>query len=303
MTTPPNTIVLAGATGHLGGLIARYVMEGGGRVRALVRANANPASVQGLRSIGAEVAEVSYADKLALIAACRGAACVVSALAGLRDTIVDAQVALLDAAVAAGVPRFIPSDFCIDYTRLEPGTNRNLDLRREFMQRLDRAPIAATSILCGMFTGLLTGQAPVVLFDRKRVLHWGSADQLMDFTTTEDTAAFTASAALDSDTPRFLRIAGDQISARGMSTVASELTGESFRLLRPGSLGAFNVIIRIMRRLMPAKDELYPPWQGMQYLRDMLSGNAKLQPLDNNRYPQQKWTTVRDVLAAHLASV
>jgi hypothetical protein len=53
-----------------------------------------------------------------------------------------------------------------------------------------------------------------------------------------------------------------------------------------------------MRRLMPAPDDLYPPWQGMQYLRDMLSGEAKLGPLDNNRYPGIQWTTVKEIIAA-----
>jgi len=41
---------------------------------------------------------------------------VVSALAGLRDVIVETQAALLDAAIKARVPRFIPSDFSIDFT-------------------------------------------------------------------------------------------------------------------------------------------------------------------------------------------
>jgi hypothetical protein len=38
---------------------------------------------------------------------------------------------------------------------------------------------------------------PLILFKWKRILYWGDADQRMDFTTVGDTAAFTASAALD----------------------------------------------------------------------------------------------------------
>ena len=293
----PDTIALAGATGRLGQQIAASLIEKGANVRAIVRPSTAPEKLQGLQKLGADIKRVDYAATDQLADVCRGCACVVSALAGLRDTIVDAQTLLMEAGVKAGVPRFIPSDYCIDYTKLEPGTNRNLDLRREFNQRLDKAPIAATSVLNGMFTNLLTGQAPVILFDRKRVLYWGNADQLMDFTTLEDTAVYTASAALDSVTPRYLKIAADQISARGLSIVASEITGKEFKLLRPGGLGAFNVIIGMMRTLMPARDNFYPPWQGMQYLRDMLSGEAKLNPLDNQRYPM-RWTTVRDVIAS-----
>jgi uncharacterized protein YbjT (DUF2867 family) len=297
----PDTIALAGATGRLGRRIAASLIEQEADVRAIIRPSSAPDRVKDLEKLGATIMEVEFSDSDRLADACRGCNCVVSAVAGLREVVVGAQTLLLDAALKAGVPRFIPSDYCIDYTKLEPGNNRNLDFRREFQQRLDKAPIAATSVLSGMFTDLLTGQAPVVLFDRKRVLHWGDADQLMDFTTLDDTAVYTAAAALDPVTPRFLRIAGDQISARGLSIVASEITGEKFKLLRPGGLGAFNVIIGIMRRLMPARDELYPPWQGMQYLRDMLSGGAKLEPLDNGRYSRVRWTTVRDVLARHIA--
>jgi hypothetical protein len=39
---------------------------------------------------------------------------------------------------------------------------------------------------------MLTGQMPLILFKLKRVLYWGDADQRMDFTTMDDTAAFTA---------------------------------------------------------------------------------------------------------------
>lgn len=293
-------VVLAGATGKLGTLIARSLTERGGKVRAIVRRNGAPARIEALKKLGVTIAEVDFHDPKSLSAACAGASCVVSALAGLRDVIVDAQTLLLEAAVDAGVPRFIPSDYCIDFTKLPDGSNRNFDLRREFQTRLDRAPISATSIFNGMFTDMLTGQAPIVLFKRKRIMYWENADQLLDFTTIDDTAAFTASAALETSTPRFLRVAGDQISARGLAEAASEVTGEKFKLFRAGGLGRLRLIIRIARKLFPASSELYPPWQGMQYLENMFSGKAKLEPLDNRRYGRLRFTTARDVLSTFI---
>lgn len=292
------TVVMAGATGDLGGRIARAILAEGGRVRAIVRPDCDPGKVEALRGAGASIAQVGAYSVPELIEACRGASCVVSALSGLRNVIVETQSMLLDAAVDAGVPRFIPSDYCIDFTRLAPGTNRNLDLRREFQERLDKAPIAATSILNGMFAHLLTGEAPVILFRFRRVLYWGDADQLLDFTTMDDAARFAARAALDPSTPRFLRIAGDQLSPRGLADVAGEVTHEKFKLLRAGSLRRYGLLIKLARSLSRESDALYPPWQGMQYLHNMLSGQAKLEPLDNARYPGLQWTTVRDVLAA-----
>ena len=291
------SILLAGGTGNLGGRIARSLLARGARVTAIVRHGTAPDKLERLRKPGVTIADVDFNDVSRLTEACSGASCVVSALAGLRAVIVDAQTRLLDAAIAAGVPRFIPSDYSIDFTRLPAGTNRNLDLRRDFHGRLDKAKIAATSILSGGFAELLTGQAPIILFRLKRVVYWENADQRMDFTTVDDTAAFTAAAALDPSTPRLLRIAGDQVSARELATIASEATGEKFRLLRAGGLGRLETLIKVMR-VLPDGGALYPPWQGMQYLHNMFSGRAKLEPLDNDRYPGMRWTTARQVLAA-----
>ena len=210
---PGATVVLAGASGDLGERVARALVARGATVRALTRPDTSPQKVQRLQSHGLMIARADYADAEAMRSACAGADCVVSTLSGLRPVIVDAQTQLLQAAVAAAVPRFIPSDYSIDYTTIPAGSNRNLDLRREFMERLNGAPIAGTSVLNGAFADMLTGTAPLILFNRRRVLYWHDADQEMDFTTMDDAAAFTADAALDAGAPRFLRVAGDQVSA------------------------------------------------------------------------------------------
>jgi len=296
-STSSPKIIIAGATGHLGGLIAERLLQSGAGVTALVRRGTSPVQSAALRERGANVIEVDYGNEPELARACEGGACVVSALSGLREVIVDAQTHLLNAAVKAGVPRFIPSDFSIDFTKLPEGSNRNLDLRREFSERLNKAPIKATSILNGMFADLLTGQAPVVLSGLKRVVYWGDADQPMDFTTIADTAAFTAAAALDPSTPRFLRIAGEVASARDLKRIAAEAKGQEFHLFRAGGLGRLQTMIKITRFLFPAKKEVFPAWQGMQYMHNMFTGLPKLSPLDNDRYPNLKWTSLKSVLS------
>jgi len=293
-----STIVVAGATGNLGGRIARALVERGAYVRALVRCGTALNKVERLRELGATIASVDLSSASGVASACSGASCVVSALQGLGDVIVEAQSVLLDAAVKAGVPRFIPSDYSIDFTKFPPGENRNLDLRRDFHRRLDQASISATTIFNGAFADMLTGQMPLILFKLRRVLYWGDADQQMDFTTIDDTAAFTASAALDPSTPRFLRIAGDQLSARELTAVVSKVTGRQFRLFRAGGLGTLGTLIKVARAVAPGQKELFPAWQGMQYMRNMFGGRAKLEPLDNDRYPGIPWATARDVLLA-----
>ncbi len=245
-------IVLAGATGNLGGRIARELRQRNASVCAIVRPGTSADRLTGLREQGVEIVEAGLEDHAKVVQTCQGASCVVSTLLGLDQVLVEAQGALLDAAVEAGVPRFIPSDYAMDFTRIEPGINRNFDLHRAFRERLARAPIRATSVLNGAFMNLLTGEAPLVLFKIHRVLYWGdSPDQLLDFTTMDDTAVYTAEVALDPAAPPILRIAGEQISAAGLVAAASEVSGKPFRLFRGGSLGRLRRISKIVRALTP----------------------------------------------------
>ena len=297
-----KTILVAGATGNLGGRIIKALLDKGAHVRAVVRTGSDPEKITRLKKMGVEVFEVDMSDVTAVSEVCKGATCIVSALAGLQDVIIDTQKVLLDAAIQAGVPRFIPSDFSLDFTNLTYGRNRNFDLRKAFQTYLDKSSIAATTIFIGPFMDLLTDQMPMILFKKKRLLYWGNADLRLDFTTMNDTAVFTANAALDPTTPRFLRIAGDRITPREMSGLMSQITGHPFRLLRAGGLGLLNILIKIAKTVAPGKQDLYPAWQGMQYMRDMMEGRAKIEHYDNDRYPGMRWTSVRELLLEHQAS-
>lgn len=293
-----RTIALAGATGDLGHRILSALVRRGVTVRALVRVGTSPAKLEAVRTAGGTPLIVDFDDGDALARGLAGAECVVSAVNGLAPIMLGLQGRLLDASVAAGVARFIPSDFSLDFTQTRPGDNRNMDLRRAFLARADAAPIRVTSILNGAFADLLTGQAPIVLHALHRVLYWGSADQPFDFTTKDDVADYTADAALDREAPRFLRIAGDEISPRDLAMLMTRLEGRRWALLRAGGIGRLSALIRLVRALTPRSDAPFPPWQGMQYLRDMASGRGKLQTLDNARYGKTEWTRAEAVLAA-----
>jgi uncharacterized protein YbjT (DUF2867 family) len=295
-------IAIAGATGDLGGRIVKVLLEKGAEVRALVRSSSDIEKVKKLEKMGVKVFKIDMSDSKEIAKACEGASCVVSVLAGLRDVIIDTQKKLLDGAVMAGVPHFIPSDFSIDFTNLEVGQNRNLDLRREFHQYLDESPIASTTIFIGPFMDLLTGQMPMILDKQKWILYWGNPDQSIDFTTMDNTAEYTANVALDDAAPQFLRIAGDQITPRQMVKVVSEITGKEFSLFRAGGIGLINTIIKIMKFFSPAKKDLYPIWQGMQYMRDMMEGRVKINLYDNNRYEGMNWMSIKELLLVHEAT-
>jgi NmrA-like family len=266
-------------------------------VRAIVRNGSESEKIEKLTKLDAKVITVDMSDVEELKQACQGASCVVSALSGLHDVIVDSQTKLLDAAIAAGVPRFIPSDFASDFTKLPEGENRNFDLRKEFHQYLDKSPIAATSILNGAFADILGYGTPLYDVKNYSVGYWGDKfDWKIDFTTMDNTADYTAATALDSSTPRILRIASFQISPNELVAVGTEVKKREFKLVPMGSMEDFSASNKRERAAHPeGEKEVFPSWQAKQYLYSMFS--VQNQPLDNDRYPDVRWTSAIDVIS------
>ncbi|NBU05737.1 MAG: NmrA family protein, partial [Sphingobacteriia bacterium] len=217
-------IVVAGATGNLGGKIIKALLALDVEVRAIVRLETDIKKVKDLEQTGVQVFQVDTSNKSEISKHCIGAHCLVSALAGLKETVIETQKIFLDAAVEANVQKFIPSDYSSDFTNLKEGQNRNLDFRRKFHEHLDKSPIKATTIFNGPFMDLLTTDMPLILFKRKWILCWGNANQILEFTTTNNVAEFTAAAAIDDNTPRYLRIAGDKLSCNDFVKLLTELT-------------------------------------------------------------------------------
>ena len=92
---------------------------------------------------GSFLHEAVIASEQARAAAVAGAFAVVSTLQGGPDVIVDAQLALLRAARAAGARRFIPSDYSYNVFTLPEGINVNSDWRRALAVAAQREATAA----------------------------------------------------------------------------------------------------------------------------------------------------------------
>ena len=300
MSKPEKFVAVAGSAGQLGSLIALALRNRNVAVKALVRPGTAASRTQIVRNAGVVTEEVDFTNILALTKTLTGASTVVSALQGLRDVMLGVQGALLDASVAAKIQRFIPSDFSLDFTKTTPGSNRNLDLRRDFHAKLNASGIEWTSIMCGGFMEMVTsGQMPMINDRWHRIMHFGSADQKLDFSTMPDVAAYTAAVAADPNpTPTFLRIAGDSFSAAEMAAIATRVRGgQKYKPMWMGSVGFLRVLISILKMVIGGvQDKLLPPWQGMQYLENMVSGDGTLDPLENGRYPDLVWTTIETAL-------
>jgi hypothetical protein len=291
-----KVIIVVGATGNLGTKIVDALLAKGATVKAIVRLETSQQKINSLKEKGVEVCQVDTTKVSEIANCCAGAHCMVSALSGLKETIIDAQLVFIQAAIEAKVPRFIPSDYSIDFLNLTPGQNRNLDFRRDFHSSIEKLPIQVSSIFNGAFMELLTTDMPLILLKQKRILCWGNANQVLEFTTTHNIAKFTAEVALDNNTPRYLKIAGDTLTCNDFVYMLSKSKNTKFKLFKPGGIGLLNTIIKITRFFSPSKTELYPAWQGMQYMRDMMEGRIIFSKYENEKYQNIKWTKVDDFL-------
>jgi nucleoside-diphosphate-sugar epimerase len=142
-------------------------------------------------------------------------------------------------------------------------------------------------------------QYGILLFDtrNKAIAYYeGKKDWKIDFTTVNDTAAFTAAAALDDSAPRHLHIASFQVSPQDLADLSKTLYGESFKLVDEGSLEQFSTVIDKIRQTHPeGEQELYPQWQQMQYLYCMFA--AQHPHLNNSRYSDLHWTSAQAALS------
>lgn len=291
-----NTILVAGATGNLGQKICRELLKRNAQVRAIVRSDSNKEIIEALEKDGVDIFEVDWSNQQELIGACTGVNCIVSAITGLHDVIVDAQLSLLTAAVVAGVPRFIPSDFSCDFTLMPKGENRNFDLRKEFQEQLDTFPIKATSIFNGCFADILRYNTPLFNVPEKTVAYYGDkTDWEIDFTTMDNTAAYTANAAMDDSTPRFLRIASFRVSPDMLVELSKKHQDQKFLLVNMGSMDGFSAYNKLQRAAHPeGEQQLYPGWQQAQYLYSMFLVHHP--ELGNSRYTDINWATVEEYI-------
>ena len=102
-----------------------------------------------------------------------------------------------------------------------------------------------------------------------------------------DTAAYTAMAALDVTAPRYLRIASFQVSANDLATA----TG--YELKDMGTLADLDAYNKSERAAHPeGENELYAKWQQSMYMHSMFSAHNEV--LENDRYPDLVWSKLEE---------
>ena len=288
-----QAVLLAGATGMLGGHIAHELLaRPGTRVRLLLRPgtsnDANKrAALAPLLDGGAEAVEGNLADRASLARATEGVDVIVSAVQGGPDVIIDGQVALAEAGRRNGVRRILPSDFALDLFKATPREHMMFDLRRTADEAIAATGLQAIHLLNGAFMDMFAPGAGVIGKDGV-VRFWGDGARPIEVTSVADTARMAARVAADPAVPAGkFAFAGDRVSILDATRVVETRTGRTFERQSLGSEADLRAA------LDKARQDTSNPFSAVMlaYQLYMLTGQTALDDLQNGRYPDLKLET------------
>ena len=297
MTKPIALVV--GATGMLGGQIAQAIAQKGDiTVRAMVRTvnTSDPdkqKTLDALSTSGIELVEGDLLQPSSLPAVCEGVDTVVSAISGDKELTVTDKINLIKAAEAQNVQRMIPSDYALDYRKLDWGDNYNLDMRKQVKEALEESKLSYTVVLNGVFTDTLFWPDFLNIFDYKTNTfnYWGNGETLFDTTTVADTARYVAEAVADSSLSNStVEVAGTVLSMKQLGKTYEDVTGKQ---LTYNCLGSVDDLVYWIEKTKPIASSPYE-YLPQQYLLAMVSGKGKLDRQDNERYPNIHPASVAD---------
>ncbi|KAG4442634.1 hypothetical protein IFR05_001890 [Cadophora sp. M221] len=296
---PSTTIAIAGFTGKTGHLITKSLLarHPTARINGICRSTSKvPAEY--LSSPNIQVFRADSTDSTALRRGLTGASACICCYLGDDKFMVEGQKTLIDACIAEKVPRYVASDWTVDFRQLEFGEHPSKDPMKHVLAYLeekeDRGEIKGVHVLNGGFMEVLTSPyAPWMNLDEGTFKYWGTGDEKVDMTTYEDAASFTAEIAVDDGANGFIEVLGDSKSPKEVAEVYKKVYGTEPKVERLGSWDDLQV-------KMTAIFKENPPnafsWMGLYYQYIMGMEKTRLRKVENHRYPSVKPKTLEDFL-------
>jgi uncharacterized protein YbjT (DUF2867 family) len=224
-------ILVAGASGELGGAIVRHLLDAGEQVRCLVRADAELP--------GAELARGDLRDAESLRRACEGVDCVISTVTAMARALAGEKVsmdavdrvgtlALLEAAEAAGVERFV----ALSYAGVDAGVGHPLERAKLAVEeRLKRSSLRGVAVRPDAFQETHLTETARVDLERGRMAVFGRGESPIRYVAVDDVAALVAAVAREGEPPAVLEFGGPEALTKGeVGTLYSEATGRPMKV-------------------------------------------------------------------------
>lgn len=230
-------VLVVGATGAVGSDVCRRLMSQGQRVRGMVRATSDPAKVDALRRAGVTTVQGDLKDRPSLDSACAGADVVISTASAtisrqpgdnIESVDLAGQVALVDAAKAAGVKQFTYVSFQ-DHPDIEfPLQTAKRAVERQIRESGMNWTIFQPSLFMEVWltahVGFDVANATVRIF--------GTGENKISWISSRDVAAFIALApGYDKAKNRTIPLGGpDQLSPLEVVRNFESLSGRKFHV-------------------------------------------------------------------------
>ncbi|KAI8965324.1 nmrA-like family protein [Daldinia sp. FL1419] len=281
-----TTVGIAGITGKFARELASILLKYPNvTIKGYCR---NPSKVPQSLSSKVSLVKGDAFDTTAIRSFAAGCDVVVCCYLGDPKLMVDGQKALIDACAAEGVPRYVASDWSLDYTKLELGELFPKDPMIHVKAYLDaQEKVKGVHILVGMFTDVFfspmfgTWDAASTTFK-----YWGTGDEVWEATTYRNSAEYTAAVCVDKNAVGVKKFVGGSSSIREIAESFEKVYGIKPKLERQGSVDDLYKHMHELRKSNPQNVFSYM-FLFFQYYA--VNGQTHLGPdNDNAKYPQVK---------------
>ncbi|CAG8218417.1 unnamed protein product [Penicillium salamii] len=202
---------------------------------------------------------------------------------------VDGQKALIDVCDECHVQRYIASDWALDYTKLKLGELFPKDPMIHVKAYLEDKKVQCVHILIGGFMEPIFSPFFNIFDPQTNTLrYWGNGDEIMEGTTYDNAAEFTAAIAVDSGATGIKKFLGGRATIREIAQSFEKVYGIRPSLESRGSLEDLYKLMHQMRNENPANIYGY---MSMFFYYYWINGQTFVgTDLDNENY-----TTVKPV--------
>ncbi|KAJ3955615.1 hypothetical protein N0V92_007857 [Colletotrichum tropicale] len=293
------TVALAGITGKFGRLLASKLIQNPdvtlrGYCRDPKKVIASLASSPQVQLFQGEAYDEEKIRNFV-----KGSDVVICAYLGDDKLMVEGQKMLIDACESEGVPRYIASDWALDYTKLELGELFPKDPMKHVKAYLEtKKSVKGVHILIGGFMDAIMSPFFSVIDPVTHTFkYWGEGTEPWEGTSYENAAEYTAAVATDPSAVGVQRFLGDRKTIKEIAASFERVYGIKPQMER---LGSIDDLKSTMHRAQAENPSDIFKYMSLFYMYYWINGRTFVGPdVQNEKYPNVKPVTWEDFMKAH----
>ncbi|KAK6812566.1 hypothetical protein RU639_011732 [Aspergillus parasiticus] len=294
------TVGIAGITGKFARLVVKSLLQSHAEVhiRGFCRnASKLPDHLRASNRITTIQGDsMSLVDARAFVHGCNVVVC---CYLGDNQFMTDGQKVLVDACELEGVTRYLASDYCLDFTKLDLGQHPAKDPMKLVKAHLDsKTTVQGVHVLIGAFMETFwSGYFGVFNASQTTLSYWGEGDEIWEATTYGTAAEFVATVATDENAVGLQHFLGDRKNIHQIADGFADVYGKRPRLVRFGSK---DDLYQKMHSIYDNDPSNVYAYLALFYQYYCINGQTYLKPeLDNHKYPMVQPITFKQFMQSH----